>query len=745
MVLKNTPIKYFKKCAFKNKSFFSHFTRKEYKRICIQFHTCIIRTNDILNNTILYNPFSRVSYRLYQTNSCEQKLNEILQKANDILKETNFYAYIKHEDVNIENNLKLKKKINNDVEVFKLLNFLNKMLMIIKENDDLKLKLWNNPIFIDFLSYIKLKIPLFNFYEMFLFVLCFSKIQFMPHDLLEEIMLVIKEENYLLHFLKEDKTKFFQFLLILSNIKNLRGKYMKEENNSNKDHININHVNEILPHYSTFINNYTNVILKSLIKKEDEKGLDVEETKKYMNHIIHNNDENIHDIKNYNLGEEENELKTTLSHTYELDCYMLLCTALYNLNVKNGFLLYHISNQIINIIENKNHEMIKEENIYTENIQNINDHKIKQYFEKKEITLEKIEVAKKLINIYLSFSSLGCDNYHFYDKINSFLYNIIEAIPISNCLTLLLSISTLKEQSTFNFPLCILSILEKKFINNFYVLDTKDLLLLIYLFTYLKLYFSHHEAYVCMLDYLVNFHNFPCLSSEEDQVKLLQIYISLAQTSQNDISQKKERRKQKKIFIGENEFNKNVDKNENKNESRYEKPFEYKNEEEVKFDYCDDSENNNINKLIVQKLKTNGVMDKLLKNIKIENEANIPEKNEEINEYIDDLYSLLTNEFDNKICKIINIKKNEIYLNYYLNHLYVLLQKIDNPNHESEIVIHFDTNHVDYVSNPIDIYINMKKQHINNFNRKYILINMYKWKNFTIEEKKKFIYDSIIM
>lgn len=487
MVLKNKPIKYFKKYAFKNKSFFSHFNRKEYDIICTQFHTCIRRSNDNLNNNILYNPFSRVSYRLYQTNKCEQNLNEILQKANDILKETNFYAYIKHEDVDVENNLKLKKKIDNDVEVFKLLNLLNKILMVIKENDDLKLKVWNNPIFIDFLSYIKLKIPLFNFYEMFLFVLCFSKIEFMPHDLLEEIMLVIKEENYLLHFLKEDKTKFFQFLLMLSNIKNLRGKYIKEENNLNKNHINNNHVNEKLSHYSTFINNYTNVILKGLIKKEDEKGLDVEETKNYMNQIIHTNDENIHDIKNYNLGEEENELKTKLSRTYELDCYMLLCTALYNLNVKNGFLLYHISNQIINIIENKNNEMIKEENMYTENIQNINDHKIKQYIETNEITLEKIEIAKKLINIYLSYSSLGCDNYHFYDKMNSFLYNTVEAIPISNCLTLLLSISTLKEQSTFNFPLCILSILEKKFINNFYVLDTRDLLLLIYLFTYLKL------------------------------------------------------------------------------------------------------------------------------------------------------------------------------------------------------------------------------------------------------------------
>ncbi|CAG24996.1 hypothetical protein C923_01533 [Plasmodium falciparum UGT5.1] len=743
MVLKNKPIKYFKKYAFKNKSFFSHFNRKEYDIICTQFHTCIRRSNDNLNNNILYNPFSRVSYRLYQTNKCEQNLNEILQKANDILKETNFYAYIKHEDVDVENNLKLKKKIDNDVEVFKLLNLLNKILMVIKENDDLKLKVWNNPIFIDFLSYIKLKIPLFNFYEMFLFVLCFSKIEFMPHDLLEEIMLVIKEENYLLHFLKEDKTKFFQFLLMLSNIKNLRGKYIKEENNLNKNHINNNHVNEKLSHYSTFINNYTNVILKGLIKKEDEKGLDVEETKNYMNQIIHTNDENIHDIKNYNLGEEENELKTKLSRTYELDCYMLLCTALYNLNVKNGFLLYHISNQIINIIENKNNEMIKEENMYTENIQNINDHKIKQYIETNEITLEKIEIAKKLINIYLSYSSLGCDNYHFYDKMNSFLYNTVEAIPISNCLTLLLSISTLKEQSTFNFPLCILSILEKKFINNFYVLDTRDLLLLIYLFTYLKLYVSHHEAYVCMLDYLVNFHNFDNLSSEEDQVKLLQIYISLAQTSQNGILEKKEKKKKKKICIGENEYNKNVDKNEK--ESRYEKQYEDKNEDEEKLDYCDDLENNNINKLIVEKLKTNGVMDKLFKNIKIENETNIPEKNEEINEYIDDLYSLLTNEFDNKICKIINIKKNEIYLNYYLNHVYVLLQKIDNPNHEKEIVIHFDTNHVDYVSNPIDIYINMKKQHINNFNRKYILINMYIWKNFTIEERKRFIYDNIIM
>ncbi|CRH00955.1 conserved Plasmodium protein, unknown function [Plasmodium relictum] len=582
----------------------------------------------------------RVDKKFYDALNFEKSLNETLSNVQKILNENNFYVYIKNKEGN-KYDLKLKKA-ENEVDIFKLLNILNKILVIIKKNDDLKIKIWKSEVFLDFLTYLKIKIPIFNFHELFLFVLCFSKIQFMPQILLNEILETARDEFFLNNFFKDDRNKFFQFLLLLSNIKNIKSSPV----NSN---------------FSTFINNYIKVILDNIQKKE-----------------ICVSEEKLHEKE---IKESNQEIK---DNYLTIDCYMLLCTSLYNFNIRDFALFYEVSNQIIKILDNTS------------------------------IVMEKVEVGNKLINIYLSFCSLGYDNYYFYDKLNSFLYNVIDFLPLSSCVTLLLCISTLKEQINFNFPLCILSLLEKNFINKFYSLDDKDLLLLIYLFTYLKLYISHHESYICMIDYLFNFRNFN-LSNEDDKLKLFQIYVSLTQ--------------------GNNNSNNNEIMKENINEL----------EEDNKELHLNKKKNqNNINKLIFEKLENIGAINKILKNIQLDNEHNIPELNNDINEHIDDLYLLLNNEFNNKIFKVKKIRKNEILFNYYLNHIYLVLHKIDNSEKEHQVIIHFETSPFYNFNNTIDIYTNMKKQHIHNLNINYILIKLCLWKNFTLEEKKKFLAHEIL-
>ncbi|CRG93759.1 conserved Plasmodium protein, unknown function [Plasmodium gallinaceum] len=593
-----------------------------------EFHTCI-----------KYNNILRVDKKFYDTFNCEKSLDETLSIVHKFLNENNFYAYIKNKEDN-EHDLTFKK-VENEADIFKLLNILNKIFVIIEKNDDLKIKIWKNEIFLDFMTYFKIKIPVFNFHELFLFVLCFSKTQFMPQILLNEILQVAKDETYLSSFFNDHREKFFQFLFLLSNIKNIKSSSVNSS-------------------FSTFINNYIKVVLNNIQENEISK----------VKEKIHEED----------IEKSNQEIKDKY---LTIDCYMLLCSSLYNFNIRNFSLFYEISNQIIKILDNTNKG------------------------------IEEVEIAKKLINIYFSFCSLGYDNYYFYDKVNSFLYNVIDFLPLPSCVTLLLCISTMREEVNFNFPLCILSLLEKNFINKFYVLDDKDLLLLIYLFTYLKLYISHYESYICMFEYLFNFRNFN-LSNEDDKVKLFQIYVSLVKTNN----------KSSKIEILKDDINEA--KKDNMESSLNEKENQ-----------------NNINKLIVEKLENIDVINKILKNIELDSEQNAPELNKDINENIDIIYSLL-NEFNNKIFKVKKIRKNEVLFNYYLNHIYIVVHKIDNSEKEHQVIIHFDTSTFDNFNNPIDIYTNMKKQHIHNLNIKYILIKLCLWRNFTLEEKKKFLTYEIV-
>ncbi|SBS89733.1 DNA gyrase subunit A, putative (GyrA), partial [Plasmodium ovale curtisi] len=109
----------------------------------------------------------------------------------------------------------------------------------------------------------------------------------------------------------------------------------------------------------------------------------------------------------------------------------------------------------------------------------------------------------------------------------------------------------------------------------------KDLLLLIYLFTYLKLYMSNYEQYVCMLDYLFNVHNFDLLKDGDsnDKAKLVQIYFSL-KGGNNDYKKKEDNISHINIFKLQeqtqnlndniNEKNNSYVQNDKENEDRHE-------------------------------------------------------------------------------------------------------------------------------------------------------------------------------
>ncbi|KAI4837319.1 hypothetical protein MKS88_003790 [Plasmodium brasilianum] len=630
--------------------------------------------------------FIRIDKKFYNTNNSEKNLNELLNNVQKILNDNNFFVYIKNKERYDEKDISFKKAKKEEVDMFKLLNLLNKILVLINEKDNFKITIWKSPIFLDFLSLIKLKMSFFNFHEMFLFALCFSKIQFIPQMLLEEMILTIKEERYLHNFFKDDMNKFFQFLLILSNMKNIKNAS-----------VNLNFI--------TFINNYIQVILNN-IKKEEAKN------EGELGHYQNNNN----NVLGQNEGAYSREKKCI-----SLDCYMLLCTSLCNLNVRNVVLLHEVSNEIVGILDGKNFD-------------NILDKKFE------------VDIAKKLVNIYLSYATLGCTNYYFYDQLNAYLYNVIELLPMSSSLTLLLSIATLKEQADFNFPLCILSILEKKFLNKFYSLDGKDLLLLIYLYTYLKLYISNYHSYVCMFDYLFNIEHFSA-TNEEDKVKLFQIYVSLThdyertqgvgmlahgnldcQMRETDQMRKTNQTKDEKTNLS-TEQNDNDD-NMNKQCDRDALYSVYK-----------------INKIVVEKLEQKGILQKIQENMELGSEQDATDLKEEIQDQIDKLQVLLNTDFNDTIFKVKNIRKNKTVHNYYLSHIYLDIEKErDSIKKDSQkVIINFYINKLgNDVNNQIDIYTNMKRQHIKCLNIKYILVDLQQWKNFTHEEKKKFLIYEIM-
>ncbi|GAW81846.1 hypothetical protein, conserved [Plasmodium gonderi] len=604
--------------------------------------------------------FERKNSTIYNSGD---ELEETLKVVDKILKESNFYIYVKR----ITNDEVIPKECGKDVDTFKMIRILNKILLLSKGNADpncnMKINIWQNPIFLDFLSYMKLKIPSFNYHEMFLFVLCFSKIQFMPQMLIKEVLLIAQEKTYVNNFFKEDTNKFFQFFFALSCIQNVRGK------------------GEARSLFINFANSFVQVILDFLSSAQVEEETTQEE------------------------DEAPNERSS--GRSINLECYMLLCSSMHNANIRNVNLLNHVSKELLEVVNEKR-------------------------WRKKE---EEIETGKRLINIYFTFASLGCENYHFYDKLNGYLYNLVDELPFSSCLTLLLSISTLKEQKYFNFPLCILSLLEKKFSHNFYALDAKDLLLLIYLFTYLKLYLSNFNSYAYMLDYLLNFHHFEA-SNEDERVKLFQIYVTLVNSDRPnescEVYHTKRKWEESNILsdqdICHSEMNdKKVIHKDIKGEDIEEKHIHRKNLEKI-----------------LRKNKK-----KMEINMPLDKEKDPLQYEDEIQNEIENLLALL-HHFSGKNFHIQNLNKNGIILNYYLSHIHFDIEKVEGNKKmkPQKVVINFDTDitHISddsslfFSSSPsFDIYTNMKRQHLTNLNIKWLSIKLHQWKDFTHEEKKKFI------
>ncbi|VEV57299.1 conserved Plasmodium protein, unknown function [Plasmodium vinckei vinckei] len=653
-----------------------YYNNKERIKLCKYCERTIIHTSSYnKNENIKSSYYSILGYKknYYHEINTEKNVNNILSEVDKILNSNNFNVYIKNKEEKNENKLSLKKE--HEIDVFKILNILNKILILIKEeNNEFRINVWNNPTFKNLLSYIKLKIPIFNYNEMFLFILCFSKIQFIPQVLLEEVLVKLNEESYLSNFFKDDINKFFQFIFIFSSFKNLKNVASRQD-------------------FLQFVTEYINVIMR--------QGLS----------------------NNNNNNEQNNARKISL------DCYMLLCSAMYNMNIKNEILLHEVCNEIISLL---------------------NDSKIDETVD------DRINVAKKIINIYFSYSSLGFNNYYFYEKLNSFLYNVVEGVSLSSSLTLLLTISTLKERKDYNFPLCLLSIIENKFINNFYALDQKDLLLLIYLFTYLKLYMSNYEQYVCMLDYLFNAHNFDFLKDGDsnDKAKLVQIYFSLKggnidyKKKENNISHINifELQKQtQKLNDNINEKNISHVQNDKENGDRHEKHEQTYNDNK--------SEIKNIiltelqNKGVLQKIEQNVNGNMEIKEIAIDDDDDFNEKKyEHVQEEIEIINKIINDKINDKIFKVNTIKKNIYINNYYYSHLYLHIEKDKKDNNKiyEKYVINLCTNeNIDYFDQ-IDIYTNMKKEHLLDLHIKYIPINLLEWKNLSHHEKEKLLIQKLM-
>ncbi|CAD2108483.1 conserved Plasmodium protein, unknown function [Plasmodium vinckei] len=650
-----------------------YFNNKERIKLCKYCERTIIHTPSYNKNENIKNSYySILGYKKnhYHGINTEQNVNNILSEVDKILNSNNFNVYIKNKEEKNENKLSLKKE--HEIDVFKILNILNKILILIKEeNNEFRINVWNNSTFKNLLSYIKLKISIFNYNEMFLFILCFSKIQFIPQVLLEEVLVKLNEDSYLSNFFKEDVNKFFQFIFIFSSFKNLKNVASRQD-------------------FLQFVSEYINVIMT--------QGL------------------------SNNNNEQNNVCKISL------DCYMLLCSAMYNMNIKNEILLHEVCNEIISLL---------------------NDSKIGETFD------DRINVAKKIINIYFSYSSLGFNNYYFYEKLNSFLYNVVEGVPLSSSLTLLLTISTLKERKDYNFPLCLLSIIENKFINNFYALDQKDLLLLIYLFTYLKLYMSNYEQYVCMLDYLFNVHNFDLLKDGDsnDKAKLVQIYFSL---KGGNINYKKTEDNISHINIFElQEQTQNLNDNINeKNISHVQNDKENGDRHENNKRAYNDNKSE-IKNIILTELQKKGVLQKIeqnvngnmeIKEIAIDDDDFNEKKYEHVQEEIEIINKIINDKINDKIFKVNTIKKNIYINNYYSSHLYLHVEKDKNYNNKiyEKYVINLCTNENTDYFDQIDIYTNMKREHLLDLHIKYIPINLLEWKNLSHHEKEKLFIQKLM-
>ncbi|CAG9477933.1 unnamed protein product [Plasmodium vivax] len=366
--------------------------------------------------------------------------------------------------------------------------------------------------------------------------------------------------------------------------------------------------------------------------------------------------------------------QSRLSGRLPLDCCHLLCVALHNARVRNAPLMHRVATELVDHL-NDHHRLDKQ---------------------------DQVDVAKKLINIYLAYASLRCENYHLYEKLNTFIYNLVEDLPLASCLTLLLSIATLKEQSGFNFPLCLLSSLEKRFSAKFYSLDVKDLLLLIYLLTYLNLHVANTDAYVCMLDHLFLFHKFEA-SLEEERVKLFQIYVSLRQSFQSGMLGGLDPEGATHTSGSCHE----VDLHESSQRA------------------CRD--------------KLQHVLRKVQANMQVEHEQNPPEYAQELDEEVNNLYALL-HQMRGHPFFINNLRKNQVVLGYYLSHISFDLEQEENPKGESQkIAILFDADRSHFSDNSFDIYFNMKRNHLAKLNIKCLSIKLHQWRELSPEERRRFI------
>ncbi|SBS94513.1 hypothetical protein POVCU1_028500 [Plasmodium ovale curtisi] len=628
--------------------------------------------------------------------AADKRLGEILCIVQKILKENNFYAFMKKNDriKNDEGKMPLSRG-GKDVDIFQLLNVLNKIVLLMKEEgDDFKIRTWKNSLFHDLLTYIKLQIPFFTSHEMFLFVLCFSKMQFMPQVLLEDVLLTIKEEDYLRVFFHDDTTKFYQFLLLLSNIQNVRSVRSVDDSDCSVADTRSH------PNFVTFMKNYIQVLLDNFNRGE------VSSTEDPNGEV----GETVERTAESNNGDKERRHKN-------LDCYMILCTGLHNLNLRNDVLLHRVGNEVLYIAEESHSQGDMD-----------------------------IDITKKLINIYLSYASLGFSNYYFYEKLNEYLYNVIELVPISSCLTLLLSISTLREQPDFKFPLCLLSVLEKIFTINFYSLDAKDLLLLIYLFTYMRLYISKCDMYVCMIDTLFNFHHFSA-TDEADKVMLFQIYTSLMQGGYKFDSKRGSQPRQESHM----EQQPPPELQRTPSLSPLSPPR------------CA------IEREIVEKLKNREILRRMENNFEGTIDENISILDKEIEEQVEGVLSILRSDLIDMPLKIRNLQKNVILHGYYLSHVCFDVEKVEYqeaalprqkygeqknassgepqqmpeewfPPRTCRVILHFDaTKGKEWNGPPLDIYTNMKRQHIESLKIKYVLIKLNDWKKLSQQEKKKFL------
>ncbi|EAA17037.1 hypothetical protein, partial [Plasmodium yoelii yoelii] len=114
-----------------------YFNNKEGIRLCKYCEKTITYTPSYnKNGNIKSNYCSILGYKknYYHGINSEKNLNNILNEVDKILNGNNFTVYIKNKEENNENKLSLKKE--NEIDVFKILNILNKIIILIKEEND---------------------------------------------------------------------------------------------------------------------------------------------------------------------------------------------------------------------------------------------------------------------------------------------------------------------------------------------------------------------------------------------------------------------------------------------------------------------------------------------------------------------------------------------------------------------------------------------------------------------------------